>query len=257
MVVGRDAGRLIALVVAAEVGRDDTEVRRQGGELVTPRVPALGEPVQEDDERSVAVHRAVQADAVGLDHAVLNRHRVSLAGARRLCQCAEAWAKGPAMSLEFVHYEKRDHVAFITMNRPDVMNALHPPAHEELDGLLERLRGRREDTWVAVVDGRRRSGVLGRQRPQVDRAARGPEVCPAWRLRRHPRRVSTCGSHVIAAVNGVALGGGLEIALVCDVIVAAEHATLGLPGATGRAHGGGGAACIVCPDIFRSRSPWA
>ena len=58
------AGRLLALVVAAEIGRHDPEARRERGDLVAPRVPELGKAVQQDDERTVTVDDAVQAHAV-------------------------------------------------------------------------------------------------------------------------------------------------------------------------------------------------
>ena len=56
------------------------------------------------------------------------------------------------MELEFIKYEKRDHIAFITMNRPEVMNALHPPCHEELDRLFDDFAAD-SDTWVAILTG--------------------------------------------------------------------------------------------------------
>ena len=130
------------------------------------------------------------------------------------------------MPLEFVRYEKRDHIAFITMNRPDVMNALHPPAHEELDGCWNDLAAD-DDVRVVVLTG------------AGDRAfSAGNDL--KWTAQHGVPKMPRSGfagitsrfdlwKPVIAAVNGVALGGGLEIALACDVIVAAEHATLGLP----------------------------
>ena len=54
------------------------------------------------------------------------------------------------MKLEFIKYEKRDHIAFITMNRPEVMNALHPPCHAELDGIFDDFAADAE-TWVAIL----------------------------------------------------------------------------------------------------------
>ena len=56
------------------------------------------------------------------------------------------------MAFEFVRYEKRDHVAFLTMHRPEVMNALHPPAHEELDRCWDDFAAD-DDCWVAVLTG--------------------------------------------------------------------------------------------------------
>ena len=73
--VGAHPGGLVALVVAAQVRRDDAKLRRECGQLVAPGVPAFGEPVQKEDERTGAVGRAVQADAVRFDETVLDRHR--------------------------------------------------------------------------------------------------------------------------------------------------------------------------------------
>ena len=130
------------------------------------------------------------------------------------------------MALQFVRYEKRDHVAFITMHRPEVMNALHPPAHEELDGCWNDFAAD-DDLRVAVLTGAGEKAFSA-----------GNDL--KWTAQHGIPRMPKTGfaaitsrfdleKPVIAAVNGLALGGGLEIALACDVIVAAEHATLGLP----------------------------
>ena len=130
------------------------------------------------------------------------------------------------MPLEFVRYEKRDHIAFITMNRPDVMNALHPPAHEELDGCWNDLAAD-DDVRVAILTGAgERAFSAGND---LKFQAQGGVVrMPATGFGGITAR-RDLWKPVIAAVNGVALGGGLELALACDIIVAAEHARLGLP----------------------------
>src|SRR5262245_22747121 len=130
------------------------------------------------------------------------------------------------MPLEFVRYEKRDHIAFITMNRPDVMNALHPPAHEELDGCWNDLAAD-DDVRVAILTGAgERAFSAGNDLKWT--AQHGIPKMPRSGFAGITSRFDLW-KPVIAAVNGVALGGGLEIALACDIIVAAEHATLGLP----------------------------
>ncbi len=130
------------------------------------------------------------------------------------------------MQLEFVRYEKRDRIAVVTLHRPEVMNALHPPAGEELDRVWNDFAADPE-LWVAILTG---SG---------ERAfSAGNDL--KWTAAHATTRWPTSGfggltartdlvKPVIAALNGVALGGGLELALACDIIVAAEHATLGLP----------------------------
>jgi enoyl-CoA hydratase/carnithine racemase len=130
------------------------------------------------------------------------------------------------MPYEFVRYEKRDHVAFLTMNRPEVMNALHPPAHEELDACWNDFAAD-DDMRVAIVTG------AGEKAFSAGNDLKWTALHGIPRMPRSGFAGITSRTDllkpVIAAVNGVALGGGLEIALACDIIVAAEHATLGLP----------------------------
>src|SRR5881409_300150 len=130
------------------------------------------------------------------------------------------------MQLEFVRYEKRNRIAWVTIHRPEVMNALHPPANEELARVWDDFAGDPE-TWVAILTG------------AGDRAfSAGNDL--KWTALHGVPRMPKGGfgglvarddlwKPLIAAVNGVALGGGLEIALACDIIVAADHARLGLP----------------------------
>src|SRR5689334_3488639 len=129
------------------------------------------------------------------------------------------------MAFEFVRYEKRNRIAYVTINRPEVMNALHPPANEELARVWDDFAADPE-TWVAILTG------------AGDRAfSAGNDL--KWTAQHGVPRMPEGGfggivareiwKPLIAAVNGVALGGGLEIALACDVIIAAETARLGLP----------------------------
>ncbi|TMA81437.1 MAG: enoyl-CoA hydratase [Deltaproteobacteria bacterium] len=130
------------------------------------------------------------------------------------------------MEFEFIRYEKRDRIAYVTINRPEVMNALHPPAHEELARVWDDVVTDPE-IWVAILTG------------TGDRAfSAGNDL--KWTTLHGVPRMPKGGfgglvarddlwKPLIAAVNGFALGGGLELALACDVIIAAEHARLGLP----------------------------
>jgi enoyl-CoA hydratase/carnithine racemase len=130
------------------------------------------------------------------------------------------------MELEFVRYEKRDRIAYVTIDRPEVLNALHPPANEELARVWDDFAAA-DDAWVAILTGAgERAFSAGNDlkwtaRHGVPRMPRGGFGGLVSRF--------DLAKPLIAALNGFALGGGLEIALACDVVVAAEHARLGLP----------------------------
>jgi enoyl-CoA hydratase/carnithine racemase len=135
------------------------------------------------------------------------------------------------MSYRFATYEKQGRIAYITLNRPEVMNALHLEAHLELAEIWEDFRDD-PDVWVAILTGAgERAFSAGNDlKATARRTTDGNDVQgdarpPFGRITRE----FDCPKPMIAAVNGVALGGGLELALACDIIVAADHARFGLP----------------------------
>jgi enoyl-CoA hydratase/carnithine racemase len=131
----------------------------------------------------------------------------------------------------FVTYEKEGRVATITLNRPEVMNALHLEAHLELKEIWEDFRDDPE-LWVAILTGAgdRAFSAGNDLKATAERTAAGNDLQGA---KRPPfgriTRDFDCPKPMIAAVNGVAVGGGLEMALACDIVIAADHARLGLP----------------------------
>jgi enoyl-CoA hydratase len=133
------------------------------------------------------------------------------------------------MSYETLLFEIRDGIAFVTINRPDKLNALNDDVMAELGDAAERiatedairgaiLTGAGTKAFVAGAD----IGDLAKQGPfdGKARALRGQAVL---------RRLETCGKPVIAAVNGFALGGGCELAIACHVRIASENAKFGQP----------------------------
>ena len=125
-------------------------------------------------------------------------------------------------------YAERDGRIFtVTINRPERMNALHPPGNAEMAELFDEFQND-PDLWVAIVTGAgdrafSAGNDLRYQAEGGDRSAMPDSgfggLTSRWDL----------DKPVIAAVNGVAMGGGFEIALACDMIIASENARMALP----------------------------
>jgi crotonobetainyl-CoA hydratase len=130
------------------------------------------------------------------------------------------------MAYEFVKVEREGPVTIITMNRPEVMNAIHAPTSHEMGKVFDDFAAD-PDQWVAIVTGAG-DRAFSAGNDLKFQAAGNTITAP-------PSGFAGLGSRfdltkpLIAAVNGVAMGGGFEIALACDVIIAAETARFGLP----------------------------
>jgi len=130
------------------------------------------------------------------------------------------------------------HVALLRINRPEARNALSPEVMELLAGELERLDPDPEVRCV-VIAGSDKVFAAGADIKAMSERSFAEAL-------RHPaasfwRRLAAIKTPMIAAVSGYALGGGCELALACDMIVAAEGATFGQPEITlGIIPGGGG-----------------
>ncbi|MBI3877473.1 MAG: enoyl-CoA hydratase/isomerase family protein [Verrucomicrobia bacterium] len=130
---------------------------------------------------------------------------------------------------ELVLYQVKDHVATITLNRPEARNAL---SHALLDVLNDALRGVASDAdaRVVVLTGAGEIFCAGGDLGEMGAAGSTLEL--------HQRRgafveffrlMARLGKPTLAAVNGHALGGGLGLVLACDLAIAADHATFGAP----------------------------
>ena len=135
------------------------------------------------------------------------------------------------MSYEFILYEKRDRTAYVTINRPEALNALHPPASAEMLDAFTDFRDD-PDVWVSILAGAGdRAFCAGNDLKYHSEHVRPGEAYPEADTMPLAGITSgfTCWKPIIAAVHGYAVGGGLELALACDIIVAADNARLGLP----------------------------
>ncbi len=146
--------------------------------------------------------------------------------------------------LQWCIYEKKGRVAYVTLNRPEAMNAISPEVSAELSLVWQDFKDD-PDSWVAILTGAGEKAFctgadikwMAQHRGELPTV--GPES-PAQRFGGLVR--AQIFKPIIAAVNGYCLGGGLELALACDIVVAAEHAGFGFPEVrnVGRPPGSGG-----------------
>ncbi|WP_188303362.1 enoyl-CoA-hydratase DpgD [Streptomyces sp. CBMA123] len=134
-----------------------------------------------------------------------------------------------------VRYEKDGHVARVTLDRPGVLNAMDLRMHEELAAVWDEVEAD-DEVWVVVLSGAgERAFSVGQDLKELAERVRagtagtatfGSRGKPGW-----PRLTERfdLAKPVVAKVRGYAMGGGFELALACDIVVAAEDATFALP----------------------------
>ena len=128
---------------------------------------------------------------------------------------------------EFLTTEVNGHVLEVTINRPDVMNALHPPSHAEFDEVWNEF-DKDKNLWVVIITGAgdrafSAGNDLKYQASGGDRSGMSTSGFAGLTSR------FNLNKPLIAAVNGVSMGGGFEIALACDLIIASDNARFALP----------------------------
>lgn len=133
-----------------------------------------------------------------------------------------------------VRYEKKDHVAWVTIDRPHVLNAMDLRTHEELGAIWDDVE-HDEDIRVAVLTGAgNRAFSVGqdlKERRRLDVEGAAPTTFGSRGQPGAPRLTErfTLSKPVVARVDGYALGGGFELALACDVIIASDRSVFALP----------------------------
>src|SRR6266702_3789733 len=133
---------------------------------------------------------------------------------------------GANMDLKFSRVTRKGPITVITLSRPEVYNALHIDAHLELNKVFDDFAAD-ADQWVAIVTGAGDKAFCAGNDLKWQ-AAGGKRGWDKGGFAGLTSRFD-CDKPIIAAVNGVAMGGGFEIALACDLIIASENATFALP----------------------------
>nr|WP_314492902.1 enoyl-CoA hydratase-related protein [uncultured Chryseobacterium sp.] len=137
------------------------------------------------------------------------------------------------MSYENITLNKEDKTAIITINRPESLNALNAKTIKEVSSALDELASDQEIRVIILTGSGNKSFVAGadikefsgfNQEEAEELARSGQEILF--------NKIENLSKPVIAAVNGFALGGGLELAMSCHIRYASENAKLGLPEVT-------------------------
>jgi enoyl-CoA hydratase/carnithine racemase len=133
------------------------------------------------------------------------------------------------MAYETLLYEKRDGIGYVTLNRPEKLNALNQQVMAELDACFQAIREDGEVRAVIVTGAGDKAFIAGADVKELAEKAplQGKEFARSGQ--RVLDSIENLGKPVIAAVNGYALGGGCELALACTLRIASESARFGQP----------------------------
>lgn len=145
------------------------------------------------------------------------------------------------MKYRFLLYNKEDGIAKVTINRPEALNALNTEAYAELSALFTNIEKDREVRVVIIAGSGKKSFVAGTDVAEMQSKTNVTIREIQTLVREVLEKIEKLPRPVIAAINGFALGGGLELAMACDLRIASENARLGQPEINlGIIPGGGG-----------------
>jgi len=133
------------------------------------------------------------------------------------------------MGYQTLLVEKRNRIAFVTINRPDKLNALNAQAKTELKAAFEGIRDDSEVDAVVLTGAGEKGFVAGTDIKELTQLDEQSGKSFSEEGQAVLNLIENLGKPVIAAVNGYALGGGTELALACHIRIASENAKFGQP----------------------------
>lgn len=153
--------------------------------------------------------------------------------------------------MNHILFEVRDHIATLILNRPEKLNAVTPEMADALVAHVNDCNARADIRAVVLTGAGEKAFCAGSDIAELDgydspwTFRNRPDYCDAIRALRKP---------VVCAINGYALGGGLETAMSCDIRIAADHAKLGAPEVKLGWIGGGGMSYMLAHSIGPSNA---
>src|SRR5262249_46947572 len=144
-------------------------------------------------------------------------------------------------TLETVAYEKKNAIAYVTLNRPKVLNALSHRTCEDLNTVFEDARTDDSVRGVILTGAGDKAFIAGADISELAHVSAIQAEASSSYGQDVLNLIENLGKPVVAAINGFALGGGCETAMACTIRIAAEHAKFGQPEVKlGLLPGGGG-----------------
>lgn len=133
------------------------------------------------------------------------------------------------MDYEAILYEVKDSIAYITLNRPDSLNALNDQLLKDLDAALDAVKEDADVKVVVLTGSGEKAFAAGADITELNELSSTDAQEQSERGNRIFSKLALLPQPVIAAVNGFALGGGFELALAADIRFISDNAKLGLP----------------------------
>lgn len=133
------------------------------------------------------------------------------------------------MELENVIFEKKDNIAIVTVNRPDLLNALNYKTLYEIESVVNSIENDNDIRAFIITGSGKKAFVAGADIHDLDHVSPAKGYDFMLLGQRIFNAIEDCSKPSIAAVNGYALGGGCELSMCCDIRIASENAKFGQP----------------------------